>query len=215
MQTGQWPDTDTTRCHCHGNMTSMNHRTPLPPEPHPSALCPSLSPSYPLTLPPLPPRGDNLVAIDLITEHIRTKLQQHYLRRIYPNLEVIPSNYQVRGMHTIIRDAATSKSDYVFYADRLNRLVGGTVQLLALLALLALLGPSALAGVLCAAPWLQAALLCARLIPLHASRCFRLPATPLPHTSIPQSLLSMRVSGKVPICQPPPPLHPPRWWRLA
>jgi hypothetical protein len=40
-------------------------------------------------------RGDNLVAIDLITEHIRTKLQQHHLRRIYPNLEVIPSNYQV------------------------------------------------------------------------------------------------------------------------
>ena len=47
-------------------------------------------------------RGDNLVAIDLITEHIRTKLQQHHLRRIYPNLEVIPSNYQVRcseGLH--------------------------------------------------------------------------------------------------------------------
>jgi len=28
-----------------------------------------------------------VVAIDLITEHIRTKLQQHDLRRIYPNLE--------------------------------------------------------------------------------------------------------------------------------
>jgi hypothetical protein len=40
-------------------------------------------------------RGDNLVAIDLITEHIRTKLQQSPLRRIYPNLEVIQSNYQV------------------------------------------------------------------------------------------------------------------------
>ncbi len=32
-------------------------------------------------------RGDNVVAIDLITEHIRMKLQQHDLRRIYPNLE--------------------------------------------------------------------------------------------------------------------------------
>ena len=32
--------------------------------------------------------GDNVVAIDLITEHIRMKLQQHDLRRIYPNLEV-------------------------------------------------------------------------------------------------------------------------------
>ncbi len=31
---------------------------------------------------------DNLVAIDLITEHIRLKLKQHDLLRIYPNLEV-------------------------------------------------------------------------------------------------------------------------------
>eukprot|EP00879_Flechtneria_rotunda_P028608 GHRR01030786.1.p2 GENE.GHRR01030786.1~~GHRR01030786.1.p2 ORF type:complete len:140 (-),score=36.47 GHRR01030786.1:638-1057(-) len=30
---------------------------------------------------------------------------------------------QVRGMHTIIRDASTSSNDFVFYADRLNRLV--------------------------------------------------------------------------------------------
>jgi hypothetical protein len=29
-----------------------------------------------------------VVAIDLIAEHIRMKLQQHDLRRIYPNLEV-------------------------------------------------------------------------------------------------------------------------------
>lgn len=36
------------------------------------------------------------MAIHLITEHIRTKLQQHDLRRIYPNLEVIPSTYQVQ-----------------------------------------------------------------------------------------------------------------------
>ncbi|KFM26083.1 Uridine kinase-like protein 1, chloroplastic, partial [Auxenochlorella protothecoides] len=68
-------------------------------------------------------RGDNAVAIDLITEHIRMKLQQHDLRRIYTNLEIIPSNYQIRGMHTIIRDVRTSKADFVFYADRLLRLV--------------------------------------------------------------------------------------------
>jgi len=65
----------------------------------------------------------NIVAIDLITEHIRTKLQQHELRRFYPNLEVIPSNFQIRGMHTIIRNKDTSKNDFVFYADRLIRLV--------------------------------------------------------------------------------------------
>lgn len=68
-------------------------------------------------------RGDNVVAIDLITEHIKGKLQQPDLRRIYPNLEVIPSNYQIRGMHTIIRDRTSSTSDFVFYADRLLRLV--------------------------------------------------------------------------------------------
>ena len=68
-------------------------------------------------------RGDNVVAIDLITEHIRTKLQQHDLRRIYANLEVLPSNFQIRGMHTIIRDRHTATTDFVFYADRLLRLV--------------------------------------------------------------------------------------------
>ena len=68
-------------------------------------------------------REDNTVAIDLITQHIRMKLQQPDLRRVYHNLEVIPSNYQIRGMHTIIRDASTSKADFVFYADRLLRLV--------------------------------------------------------------------------------------------
>lgn len=30
---------------------------------------------------------------------------------------------QIRGMHTIIRDATTSKNDFVFMADRLTRLV--------------------------------------------------------------------------------------------
>lgn len=63
------------------------------------------------------------MAIDLITEHIRGKLQQHDLRRIFHNLEVIPSNFQTRGMHTIVRDSQTSTPDFVFYADRLLRLV--------------------------------------------------------------------------------------------
>ncbi|WIA28487.1 hypothetical protein OEZ86_011030 [Tetradesmus obliquus] len=68
-------------------------------------------------------RGDNLVAIDLITQHISLKLRCHDLLRIYPNLELLPSNFQIRGMHTIIRDASSSKNDFVFYADRLNRLI--------------------------------------------------------------------------------------------
>ena len=64
-----------------------------------------------------------MVAIDLITEHIRMKLQQPDLRRIYHNLEVIPSNFQTRGMHTIIRNRDTTTNDFVFYSDRLLRLV--------------------------------------------------------------------------------------------
>ncbi|KAL5718048.1 uridine/cytidine kinase [Ranunculus cassubicifolius] len=42
------------------------------------------------------PRGaDNLVAIDLIVQHIRTKLSQHDLCKIYPNVYVIQSTLQV------------------------------------------------------------------------------------------------------------------------
>lgn len=33
------------------------------------------------------------------------------------------ANYQTKGMHTIIRDRDTSMSDFVFYSDRLIRLV--------------------------------------------------------------------------------------------
>lgn len=42
------------------------------------------------------PRGaDNDVAIDLIVQHIRTKLGQHDLCKIYSNVFVIPSTFQV------------------------------------------------------------------------------------------------------------------------
>ncbi|KAM0892521.1 hypothetical protein ACQ4PT_025694 [Festuca glaucescens] len=71
----------------------------------------------------IPRGGDNNVAIDLIVQHIRTKLGQHDLCKIHPNLYVIQTTYQIRGMHTIIRDAATTTHDFIFYADRLIRLV--------------------------------------------------------------------------------------------
>ncbi|GMJ10455.1 uridine/cytidine kinase 3, uridine kinase-like 3 [Hibiscus trionum] len=71
----------------------------------------------------IPRGGDNHVAIDLIVQHIRTKLGQHELCKIYPNLYVIQSTFQIRGMHTLIRDSQTTKHDFVFYADRLIRLV--------------------------------------------------------------------------------------------
>ncbi|CAM6119552.1 unnamed protein product [Calypogeia fissa] len=70
------------------------------------------------------PRGaENHVAIDLIVQHIRTKLGQHDLRKIYPNVTVIQSTFQIRGMHTLVRDKEITTDDFIFYADRLIRLV--------------------------------------------------------------------------------------------
>lgn len=43
----------------------------------------------------IPRGGDNPVAVDLIVEHLRTKLGQHDLCKIYPNLFVIQSTFQV------------------------------------------------------------------------------------------------------------------------
>ncbi|XP_062095984.1 uridine kinase-like protein 3 [Humulus lupulus] len=71
----------------------------------------------------IPRGGDNHVAIDLIVQHIHTMLGQHDLCKIYPNLYVIHSTFQIWGMHTLIRDSQTTKHDFVFYADRLIRLV--------------------------------------------------------------------------------------------
>ena len=99
----------------------------------------------------IPKGGDNHVAIDLIVQHIRTKLGQHDLCKIYPNVFVVHTTFQVhltmfllsftmfldlqtldalddsseqiRGMHTLIRDRNITTPDFVFYSDRLIRLV--------------------------------------------------------------------------------------------
>lgn len=44
----------------------------------------------------IPRGGDNDVAIDLIVQHILTKLGQHDLCKIYSNVDVIVSTFQVR-----------------------------------------------------------------------------------------------------------------------
>ncbi|KAF8780888.1 hypothetical protein HU200_000846 [Digitaria exilis] len=71
----------------------------------------------------IPRGGDNHVAVDLIVQHIRTKLGQHDLCKIYPNVHVVQSTFQIRGMHTLIRDRDITTPDFVFYSDRLIRLV--------------------------------------------------------------------------------------------
>lgn len=45
-------------------------------------------------------------------------------------IEVLFYFFQIRGMHTLIRDAQTTKHDFVFYADRLIRLVSIISQIL-------------------------------------------------------------------------------------
>lgn len=59
------------------------------------------APRPPPRTPPAPPRPPAAQA----------KMQQHHLRRLFPNLELLPSNYQIRGMHTILRDRTTNKND--------------------------------------------------------------------------------------------------------
>ncbi|XP_052723298.1 uridine kinase-like protein 5 [Vigna angularis] len=71
----------------------------------------------------IPSGGDNDVAIDLIVQHIRMKLGQNDLCKIHPNIFVIFSTFQIKGMHTLIRDAKATKHDFAFYSDRLIRLV--------------------------------------------------------------------------------------------
>jgi len=71
----------------------------------------------------IPKGGDNHVAIDLIVQHIRTKLGQHDLCKIYTNVFVVHTTFQIRGMHTLIRDRNITTPDFVFYSDRLIRLV--------------------------------------------------------------------------------------------
>jgi len=39
------------------------------------------------------------------------------------NVHVLRPTYQIKGLHTIIRDAKTSREDFIFYSDRLIRLL--------------------------------------------------------------------------------------------
>lgn len=60
----------------------------------------------------IPRGGDNHVAIDLIVQHIRTKLGQHDLCKIYPNVFVIQSTFQVHDfIYFFIDDLSPELSD--------------------------------------------------------------------------------------------------------
>ncbi|KAJ2557424.1 Uridine kinase [Coemansia sp. RSA 1933] len=84
------------------------------------------------------PRGlDNEVAIDLVIQHIKRQLNERNTMLVRPGLVrqyggpssllstliTLPQSNQVRAMQTILCDRTTPRSDFVFYSDRLSRLV--------------------------------------------------------------------------------------------
>lgn len=70
------------------------------------------------------PRGaENVVLIDMIIKHIALKIRQDDLRKLYPGLILMADSFQTRGLHTIIRDTNASRDDFIFYSNRLMRLL--------------------------------------------------------------------------------------------
>lgn len=58
--------------------------------------------------------------------HSSTQLTRAWLAPCHPpQSQVIPSNFQMRGMHTIIRDRETKKNDFVFYVGVRQRCAVG------------------------------------------------------------------------------------------
>jgi len=82
------------------------------------------------------PRGrDNLVAINLIIQHIKKQLDIRHIKsnredimaeciqgHTPDNLHILPCTNQVRGCQTIVRNAQTSRDDFIFYSERLMRM---------------------------------------------------------------------------------------------
>ncbi|XP_065185040.1 uridine-cytidine kinase-like 1 [Sycon ciliatum] len=82
------------------------------------------------------PRGaENLVALDLIVRHVRKQLNVRGFKlrsklrstqcgeKLPDSVCVLESTNQVRGLHTIIRNQATRRDEFIFYSKRLMRLL--------------------------------------------------------------------------------------------
>eukprot|EP01118_Nematostelium_gracile_P017714 TRINITY_DN765_c0_g1_i1.p1 TRINITY_DN765_c0_g1~~TRINITY_DN765_c0_g1_i1.p1 ORF type:complete len:250 (+),score=50.62 TRINITY_DN765_c0_g1_i1:44-793(+) len=60
------------------------------------------------------------------SEKVKSVLNSHSFNNLHsqhPKLHVIRSTNQIKGLHTIIRNKDTSRADFIFYADRLLRLL--------------------------------------------------------------------------------------------
>ncbi|KAI3379839.1 hypothetical protein SNEBB_010842 [Seison nebaliae] len=85
----------------------------------------------------IPRGGENTVAINMLKKHIERELSQRGIcnRSILYNknnnnsinhiksLKVLESTNQIRHLHTIIRNRNTPRDEFIFYANRLMRLV--------------------------------------------------------------------------------------------
>lgn len=81
------------------------------------------------------PRGaDNKIAIKLIASHVRNQLIsrgwdpiqiKHTSYNVLPNdrVYILPADTTVKSIETILRDNTTSRDDFIFYSDRLVRLL--------------------------------------------------------------------------------------------
>ncbi|CAO1423612.1 unnamed protein product [Diamesa serratosioi] len=84
----------------------------------------------------VPRGGTNKIAIQLIVQHVCSQLQLRgfKLRETLANslthnqpmpdsLFLLPETPQIKGLHTFIRNANTSRDEFIFYSNRLIRLV--------------------------------------------------------------------------------------------
>ena len=85
----------------------------------------------------VPRGGENQVAINLIVQHVQTQLTNRGFKlrsklaesgngngTAMPNtLKVLPSTPQIKGLHTYIRNKETARDEFIFYSERLIRLV--------------------------------------------------------------------------------------------
>jgi len=84
----------------------------------------------------IPNGEDSTVAIDLIVQHIKLKLQQreHEFRGLLltdpfdedimpESVNILPNHDQIKAIHTQLRDRTTSRDDFIFLATRLGRLL--------------------------------------------------------------------------------------------
>ncbi|KAI9140820.1 putative FUR1-uracil phosphoribosyltransferase [Paraphysoderma sedebokerense] len=57
------------------------------------------------------------------SDHIQNKSLENSQRQLPPSVHVLPSTPQLKALLTIIRDKTTTRSDFIFYSDRIIRLL--------------------------------------------------------------------------------------------